>query len=225
MWEMGRYIKKCKGLAEIAVVELAEIDGVVRTREREMATVGKRIREVGDGELDLASGYVELRNTRRRVLIEATGSVSPLGASPSYAPGNSFEESNCAFDLSPLCLSKTSGDHVEYRGTISVPEAQSKSSQVETMTFYGGGGGRSNTPLAEGTTGMESTAGRPWMETISRGGSMVHEMPSESEIEDFFSAAEKDLQKRFSKKYNFDTIKGVPLEGRYEWIPSHHEWS
>ncbi|KAK9678566.1 hypothetical protein RND81_11G219700 [Saponaria officinalis] len=41
--------------------------------------------------------------------------------------------------------------------------------------------------------------------------------PSESEIEDFFSSAEKDLQKRFSDKYNFDVVKDVPLEGRYEW--------
>ncbi|XP_074295379.1 cyclin-dependent kinase inhibitor 6-like [Silene latifolia] len=43
-------------------------------------------------------------------------------------------------------------------------------------------------------------------------------MPLQSEIDEFFSSAEKDLQKRFSDKYNFDVVKDVPLEGRYEWV-------
>ncbi|KAH9614713.1 hypothetical protein KSS87_014168 [Heliosperma pusillum] len=43
-------------------------------------------------------------------------------------------------------------------------------------------------------------------------------MPSEFEIEEFFSSTEKDLHKCFSDKYNFDVVKDVPLEGRYEWV-------
>ncbi|XP_022135631.1 cyclin-dependent kinase inhibitor 7 [Momordica charantia] len=42
--------------------------------------------------------------------------------------------------------------------------------------------------------------------------------PPISEIEDFFAEAEKYEQKRFSEKYNFDIVKDVPLEGRYQWI-------
>ncbi|GAA0160243.1 hypothetical protein LIER_16839 [Lithospermum erythrorhizon] len=42
-------------------------------------------------------------------------------------------------------------------------------------------------------------------------------MPSEAELEDFFSAAEKYEQNRFAEKYNYDIVKDVPLEGRYEW--------
>lgn len=45
-------------------------------------------------------------------------------------------------------------------------------------------------------------------------------MPSDSEIEEFFAAAEKGLHKRFSEKYNFDVVKDIPLEGRYEWVPT-----
>lgn len=44
-------------------------------------------------------------------------------------------------------------------------------------------------------------------------------MPSNSEIEEFFAVAEKDIQKRFGEKYNFDIVKEVPLKGRYEWVP------
>ncbi|XP_010472339.1 PREDICTED: cyclin-dependent kinase inhibitor 1-like [Camelina sativa] len=45
------------------------------------------------------------------------------------------------------------------------------------------------------------------------------EMPTVSEIEDFFAEAEKQhLSKKFEKKYNFDFEKEKPLEGRYEWV-------
>ncbi|KAL3636488.1 hypothetical protein CASFOL_018787 [Castilleja foliolosa] len=46
----------------------------------------------------------------------------------------------------------------------------------------------------------------------------LEKMPSEAELEDFFAAAEKNLQKKFVDKYNFDTVKEQPLEGRYEWV-------
>ncbi|CAE6004403.1 unnamed protein product [Arabidopsis arenosa] len=44
------------------------------------------------------------------------------------------------------------------------------------------------------------------------------EMPTESEIEDFFVEAEKQINEKFKKKYNFDFENEKPLEGRYEWI-------
>ncbi|XP_019168797.1 PREDICTED: cyclin-dependent kinase inhibitor 7-like isoform X2 [Ipomoea nil] len=42
--------------------------------------------------------------------------------------------------------------------------------------------------------------------------------PSAAEIEEFFSATEKYVQKRFAEKYNYDIVKDVPLEGRYQWV-------
>ncbi|KAI4330292.1 hypothetical protein MLD38_028592 [Melastoma candidum] len=44
-------------------------------------------------------------------------------------------------------------------------------------------------------------------------------MPTQVEIDDFFSAAETNTSLRFKEKYNFDFDKGEPLEGRYEWRP------
>ncbi|KAK2665114.1 hypothetical protein Ddye_003688 [Dipteronia dyeriana] len=43
-------------------------------------------------------------------------------------------------------------------------------------------------------------------------------MPTAAEIDDFFSAAEKNEQKRFTEKYNYDIVKDVALEGRYQWV-------
>ncbi|XP_074330924.1 uncharacterized protein LOC141668120 isoform X1 [Apium graveolens] len=43
-------------------------------------------------------------------------------------------------------------------------------------------------------------------------------MPSTEEIDEFFSVAEKFEMKRFMEKYNYDTVKDVALEGRYQWV-------
>ncbi|XP_051140910.1 cyclin-dependent kinase inhibitor 7-like [Andrographis paniculata] len=45
-----------------------------------------------------------------------------------------------------------------------------------------------------------------------------NQMPGRAEIEEFFAAAEKNLQKQFTDKYNYDVVKDEPMEGRYEWI-------
>ncbi|XP_006305579.2 cyclin-dependent kinase inhibitor 7 [Capsella rubella] len=42
--------------------------------------------------------------------------------------------------------------------------------------------------------------------------------PTQAEIDDFFSAAERFDQKRFTEKYNYDIVNDTPLEGRYQWV-------
>ncbi|KAL3646272.1 hypothetical protein CASFOL_011452 [Castilleja foliolosa] len=64
---------------------------------------------------------------------------------------------------------------------------------------------------------LESTARPP--ESNFRRRSTAEKIPTEDELENFFAAAEKNLQKRFIDKYNFDIVKDKPLEGRYEWVP------
>ncbi|XP_073060481.1 cyclin-dependent kinase inhibitor 1-like [Primulina eburnea] len=63
---------------------------------------------------------------------------------------------------------------------------------------------------------LESTA-RP-LESNFRRPFTAEKMPSEDELEEFFAAAEKNQQKKFIDKYNFDIAKDEPLEGRYEWV-------
>ncbi|XP_011088281.1 cyclin-dependent kinase inhibitor 7 isoform X2 [Sesamum indicum] len=48
--------------------------------------------------------------------------------------------------------------------------------------------------------------------------SLAENMPSAAELEEFFAAAEKYEQKRFTEKYNYDIVKDVPLEGKYQWV-------
>ncbi|CAJ1796473.1 unnamed protein product [Sphenostylis stenocarpa] len=46
--------------------------------------------------------------------------------------------------------------------------------------------------------------------------------PSDSELDEFFAHIEKQQQKMFMEKYNFDFVNEVPLPGRYEWVPVLH---
>ncbi|XP_062227535.1 cyclin-dependent kinase inhibitor 1-like [Phragmites australis] len=44
--------------------------------------------------------------------------------------------------------------------------------------------------------------------------------PPADEIEEFFAAAEKAEAERFAAKYNFDVVRGAPLDvGRFKWTP------
>ncbi|KAK2434140.1 hypothetical protein P8452_31344 [Trifolium repens] len=43
----------------------------------------------------------------------------------------------------------------------------------------------------------------------------------EEEIDEFFARFEREEQKRFAEKYNFDIVSDLPLEGRYEWVRLH----
>ncbi|XP_057421814.1 cyclin-dependent kinase inhibitor 7-like [Lotus japonicus] len=45
--------------------------------------------------------------------------------------------------------------------------------------------------------------------------------PPMAEIEEFFATTERNEQKRFAEKYNFDIVRDMPLEGRYQWVRLH----
>ncbi|KAK1409507.1 hypothetical protein QVD17_36033 [Tagetes erecta] len=38
------------------------------------------------------------------------------------------------------------------------------------------------------------------------------------ELEEFFAAAQEDLNERFKNKYNYDIVNNIPLKGRFKWI-------
>ncbi|KAL3517795.1 hypothetical protein ACH5RR_020384 [Cinchona calisaya] len=48
--------------------------------------------------------------------------------------------------------------------------------------------------------------------------SILENMPSAAEIEEFFARVEQQQQRQFIEKYNFDVVNDVPLPGRYEWV-------
>ncbi|KAB1200369.1 Cyclin-dependent kinase inhibitor 3 [Morella rubra] len=43
-------------------------------------------------------------------------------------------------------------------------------------------------------------------------------IPTTQEMEEFFVCAERQQQRIFIEKYNFDVVNDLPLQGRYEWV-------
>ncbi|KAK1423405.1 hypothetical protein QVD17_18708 [Tagetes erecta] len=66
-------------------------------------------------------------------------------------------------------------------------------------------------------SGLRKTA-KPSPVISSRGTIQMEKLPSAAELEEFFTAAEKQLNKRFKEKYNYDIANDTPLEGRFEWV-------
>ncbi|CAN4120774.1 unnamed protein product [Withania somnifera] len=52
--------------------------------------------------------------------------------------------------------------------------------------------------------------------------SMRAEIPTASEMEEFFAHAEEQQHRKFIEKYNFDIVNDKPLSGRYEWVKVDH---
>ncbi|XP_031391439.1 cyclin-dependent kinase inhibitor 7 isoform X2 [Punica granatum] len=91
---------------------------------------------------------------------------------------------------------------------------------------------RETTPPSHGVGEEKEDSRRRLMEQVERSptgsndrrsavagrGRTMMPMPPQAEIEEFFSAAEKYEQKRFTEKYNYDVVKDVPLEGQYQWV-------
>ncbi|XP_058097094.1 cyclin-dependent kinase inhibitor 5-like [Magnolia sinica] len=187
---MGKYMRKCKVLGEIAVMEVSP--SRVRTRARTLA-------------IETAE-----RRKRARILTPSPeNSVSPANyarvpydrcPSPDRVPAS-------------RCSSNGSSELVNQPSRSADPEG------FENATDSNCRERRETTPssnLRSESDELESTARPP--AGNPRRKPTAEKMPSVAEIEDFFAAAEKDEKKRFAEKYNFDVEKEVPLEGRYEWV-------
>ncbi|THG09631.1 cyclin-dependent kinase inhibitor 5-like isoform X1 [Camellia sinensis] len=221
---MGKYMRNCKGIVEIAVMEVAHVGVRTRARALSMAAAASsrtaKKRKVSGGELRFSSSLVHLRS-RRRVLVTPENSVSP--ATSENSERRSALNDRCSSPSSDTlpsscCSSNASSHHGEE--SFEIVDLENDSVQIETSTCdFDCRERRETTPSSElqaESGDLESTA-RP-SEANSRRRSSAEKMPSETELEEFFAAAEKDIHKRFTEKYNYDIVKDVPLEGRYDWV-------
>ncbi|KAK9670399.1 hypothetical protein RND81_13G199400 [Saponaria officinalis] len=163
---------------------------------------------VGSGEVIVCSGGLELE----------------FPPSSSCFSSNVVTASFCSNDLLNKCVSITSGIEPDLE-VESGGEASSKFVECNKQISF-----NSLSPhiismdISENSSAFETkkleqseTKGLDYASVKSTVEIKPIMTPSEYEIEEFFSSAEKQLQKRFSDKYNFDIVKDVPLEGRYEW--------
>uniref|UniRef100_A0A5B7C4V0 Cyclin-dependent kinase inhibitor n=1 Tax=Davidia involucrata TaxID=16924 RepID=A0A5B7C4V0_DAVIN len=216
-------MRKCKAIGEIAAMEVAQVG--VRTRARALATAAAssgtaKRRKVSDEELKFSPSLVQL-GSRRRVVVGPEKSVSPATSGNSGQPTvANYRCSSPSSDHVPASCCSSNGSSELAKERLKFVDLEEGSVEIDSSTYnFDCRERRETTPTSElqaESDELESTA-RP-TEANSRRRSSAEKMPSETELEEFFAAAEKDIQKRFTEKYNYDVVKDVPLEGRYKWV-------
>ncbi|KAJ8430010.1 hypothetical protein Cgig2_008449 [Carnegiea gigantea] len=223
---MGRMLGKCKG----AVGEIAAVG--VRTRARAALAMAeatssvssspaKKIRKVSPTTTTTKYDVHELKRRRRaRVAPENSAScrLEEDAVVVVQTAANCSTTGELCSDFPASCCSSndasSSYEVVKKRLEI-IPDPEAESAETSPRCFdYHRTARREKRPGVAKSDDQDSPPRRPDAKST-----VQIKMPSDSEIEDFFTAAEKDLQKRFTDKYNFDIVKDVPLEGRYEWVP------
>ncbi|XP_066319604.1 cyclin-dependent kinase inhibitor 1-like [Miscanthus floridulus] len=241
---MGKYMRsKCRGAAgeEVAAVEVTQVVGV-RTRSRSAAATGRGVSKVaprrkkaltpasvGAGR-DGGSCYIHLRS---RMLFMALPQQQPSVLTPADAAGAGHQGAALAAGLS-RCSSTESA--VDVGGQNRSHACRSDAAEVggdhaPDVSASNSGSGpdrerRETTPSSQAhgeLSDLESdlagykTTGRSLPAATSAAQPIV---PPAQEIEEFFAAAEAAQAKRFASKYNFDFVRGGPLDvGRFEWTP------
>lgn len=200
---MGDYLRKCeRSVGEMAAAAATEIGGGIikmRAVEEEVATSSGKRRKVDD--CDEAAPELQLSLPANTVSASTANSTTTSSATDVHKEkmrSTDLKHKDSETEIPTFIISQFS------RETSPSSEICGGDSEGEFMESI------SSTT----TTKKEESAPRNSQQLKSRTC-----MPSAAEIEEFFAAAEKREQKRFAEKYNYDVVKDVPLEGRYEWIP------
>ncbi|ERM97131.1 hypothetical protein AMTRI_Chr04g185540 [Amborella trichopoda] len=218
---MGKYMRKCRGgLGGVAVMELAQVASGVRTRARSLALARA---SSSTGELQIS--YLELRN-RKLVKVWEREKHRELASRPQKLVISSRVEE--AVPSSPdqrVSNSSSAGSSKVVAETGQNFQAQI--SLEENNTMVENNRERRETtpcsnPLAESDAHDSTEIPAEIQITRCFSGCKPSEIsgksPPTAEIEEFFAMVEREEQRRFSEKYNYDVVKDEALCGRYEWV-------
>ncbi|XP_040965966.1 cyclin-dependent kinase inhibitor 7 isoform X4 [Gossypium hirsutum] len=205
---MGDCMRNCKRSAEAAEMEASSTSFSLSKRRK---TVGSRELQ----ELELTSPDIELGTTRilsnslNKPIYLATSSGSCGVLSGDMCSGLFSGNSSAS-----RCSSNESCDIL--KDSLRFVDLEAKSFETEISTCTNVNKFRETPPLSEhcgDSDEMQSPEKKPPPSTTK-----PPKIPSQAEIDEFFSVAEKYEQKRFAEKYNYDIVKDVPLDGRYQWL-------
>ncbi|EEF38755.1 cyclin-dependent kinase inhibitor 7 [Ricinus communis] len=215
------------------MMEMAKVG--VRTRAQALALAaaasGSRKRKVNDNQRPVMN--IELRRSTRRRITVATPENNSISRelNSGHRTASGVVHDRCSSpsldDSDHACASccSSNGSSQDDHGNIKFADLQDeRSAEVETSVYYSCRERRESTPSSEVgeelSDELDSTARPSAMEANSRRkpSLTVEKMPTETELDEFFAEAERNIQKRFADKYNYDVVKDEPLKGRYEWV-------
>ncbi|KAJ6738965.1 CYCLIN-DEPENDENT KINASE INHIBITOR 4-RELATED [Salix koriyanagi] len=121
---------------------------------------------------------------------------------------------------SPVSCCSSNAPVQVVKDSLRLQDLEAKSSETESSTCIDRKF-RETTPSSEfhgNTDRMGSPEAIDKKENLHQRNSPAAGMPSLAEIDSFFAGAEREEQKRFAEKYNYDVVMDLPMEGHYQWI-------
>ncbi|VVA09518.1 PREDICTED: cyclin-dependent kinase [Prunus dulcis] len=186
------------------------------------ATAKKKRKVNTNGEsVELPSSYAQLKKPRLLVVSGASKIAAAEGVR------EADEDVSTSDHVETSCCSSNGSSELVHDGDIKFVDLkvndliEKESEQVGSWKYNSSRERREMTAPTSGLQAeaefeeVESTVTVRPKDTDSRRRSAP---PIESELEEFFAAAEKNIQKQFMERYNYDIAKDEPMEGRYEWV-------
>ncbi|KAL9258258.1 Cyclin-dependent kinase inhibitor 3-like protein [Drosera capensis] len=228
--EMGKYMKKSKTTTTTATANDVSPSSLgVRTRARTLALQQGSNSSSPPTPPSSPAAYLQLRNRRLLKSLVSGGEKGAVKESsrnrvcsvqnPNPNPSENCESAEDGGNNAVECQGDENGDDgvgaaaVEacFGENVLDSEARGRSTRESTPCSLIRNQDSIHTPGS--TTRPVSAA-----EAIRRSeGSMRRRIPTTQEMEEFFAGLEKEQQKQFIEKYNFDPVNDTPLPGRFEW--------
>ncbi|THG08956.1 cyclin-dependent kinase inhibitor 4-like [Camellia sinensis] len=237
---MGKYMRKAKTSGDLALMEVGQSSLGVRTRARTLAL--QRLQKSAAAASSGGGSYLQLRNRRLEkppIFVDSKRQKqNPKEAclqNPNPNPNSSSRlrvgslNSGSGGSVSIDCLKNKEGGakEEENQGNKNVDVGGAETSFGENVLEFEGTERctRESTPCSlirdpESIRTPGSTT-RPTCSTEANRrvqNPMPRPIPTAHEMDDFFAGAEKQQQRQFIEKYNFDPVNDEPLPGRYEWV-------
>jgi hypothetical protein len=236
---MGKYMRKAKTAADLALMEVAQSSLGVRTRARTLALQRLQKSSPPAAASTTASGgsYLQLRSRRlEKPPIDYFKRQKQQSHKQTSGLSPNSRTTGSRLSAGPDCLDREGGN-------LGIQKLEENFQENKNGDLGGGAVGveasfgenvlefegrerstRESTPCSlirdpESIRTPGSTT-RPTCSTEANGG-VQNSMPSPiltaHDMDDFFSGAEEQQQKQFIDKYNFDPVNDKPLPGRFEW--------
>ncbi|KAI4356421.1 hypothetical protein L6164_000445 [Bauhinia variegata] len=233
---MGKCTKKPKIAGDVAVMEVSPQSSLgVRTRAKTLAL--QRLQKLSSCEPDPDdSSYLQLRSRRlekvvfdskKQQLQEQPKKSCRDSPKSNYCGVNSrFRESSVKsvsvkekeeFSMGKIAKGSEEGENNDMGLEASLGENMLETESRDRST-------RESTPcsLIRDSSAI-GTPGSTTRQRTSTTNQMTHvdilrNIPTDDEIEEFFAYAEKQQQRIFMDKYNFDFVNDIPLPGRFDWV-------
>ncbi|XVF01237.1 hypothetical protein REPUB_Repub04eG0070700 [Reevesia pubescens] len=206
---MGDCKRSCKRSAETAEMEASSTSFSLSKRSK---TGGSRKLQ----ELELTSPDIDLENPRFLSNSQEKPITVATSSNSCAVLAGDMGSSLCSGESSASrCSSNESCDIV--KDSLRFVDLEAKSFETEISACINiNKFSRETTPLSELCGDSEEMESPEKKSPPSP--AKPPKMPTQTEIDEFFSVAEKYEQKRFSEKYNYDIVKDTPLDGRYQWV-------